>query len=112
MGTNFIALNQQMCTIQTAFDNFSPVPSPNGLGGVTVQGAISPITTAKAEDGSLFTSFSVMGAGVSCVVHLWLTIGTNQANATIYPNFTPNIMSMSGTLVPYDQASIFTGITQ
>jgi hypothetical protein len=108
-GTNFISVNQDIGTIQTAFNNYNLAPSPNGLGGVTIQGAISPITQKQNDDGCLFTAFSVMDGGRSCIVHLWLTIDSNQANATIYPNFTGNILQMSGTLVPYNQASIFVG---
>ncbi len=108
-GTNFISVNQEIGTIQTAFNNYNLAPSPNGLGGVTIQGAVSPISQRQDDEGCLFTAFSVMDGGRSCIVHLWLTIDSNQASATIYPNFTGDILQMSGTLVPYNDASIFVG---
>lgn len=108
-GTNFLSVHQDIGTIQTAFNTYNLAPSPNGLGGVTIQGAVSPISQRVDDEGCLFTAYSVMNGGRSCIVHLWLTIDSNQASATIYPNFTGAILQMSGTIVPYDQASIFVG---
>lgn len=108
--TNYISCEEGECTIQTAFNNFTY--SPNGLGGVTLQGDISGQRMSTDRDGNIYYSFNVQGSGVSATVYLTLTGGTNQASATINPNFTGRSMSFDGYLVPYDQAIIFQGTPQ
>lgn len=108
--TNYISCEEDECTIQTAFSNFTY--SPNGLGGVTLQGDISGQRLSTDRDGNVYYSFNVQGSAVSATVYLTLTGGTNQASATINPNFTGRSMSFDGYLVPYDQSSIFQGMPQ
>lgn len=108
--TNYISCEEGECTIQTAFNNFTY--SPNGLGGVTLQGDISGQRMSTDRDGNIYYSFNVQGSGVSATVYLTLTGGTNQASATINPNFTGRSMSFDGYLVSYDQAIIFQGTPQ
>lgn len=97
-------------TVQTAFNNFSY--SPNGLGGVTVQGDISGERMSSDKDGNVYYSFNIQGSAVSATVYLTLTGGTNQASATVNPNFSGRSMTFDGYLVPYSQASIFQGTPQ
>ena len=108
--TNYISCEDGECTIQTAFNNFTY--SPNGLGGVTLQGDISGQRMSTDRDGNIYYSFNVQGSVLSATVYLTLTGGTNQASATINPNFTGRSMSFDGYLVPYDQAGIFQGMPQ
>ena len=108
--TNYVSCEEDECTIQTAFNNFSY--SPNGLGGLTLQGDISGERMSTDRDGNVYYSFNVQGSAVSATVYLTITGGTNQASATINPNFTGRSMSFDGYLVPYDQASIFQGMPQ
>lgn len=109
-STNYISFDDDEGTIQTAFSNFTY--SPNGLGGVTVQGNISGQRMSTDRDGNVYYSFNIQGSTISAIVSLTLTAGTNQASATITPNFAGNTMTFDGYLVPYDQSSIFQGMPQ
>ena len=109
-STNYISFDDGEGTIQTAFSNFTY--SPNGLGGVTVQGNISGQRMSTDRDGNVYYSFNIQGSTISAIVSLTLTAGTNQASATITPNFAGNTMTFDGYLVPYDQSSIFQGMPQ
>ena len=105
--TNYISCENSEGTIQTAFNNFTY--SPNGLGGVTVQGDINGIRMSTDKEGNVYYSFNIIGSAVSATVYLTLTGGTNQASAMINPNFSGRSMTLDGYLVPYSQASIFQG---
>ena len=109
-STNYISFDDDEGTIQTAFSNFTY--SPNELGGVTVQGNISGQRMSTDRDGNVYYSFNIQGSTISAIVSLTLTAGTNQASATITPNFAGNTMTFDGYLVPYDQSSIFQGMPQ
>ena len=109
-STNYISFDDDEGTIQTAFSNFTY--SPNGLGGVTVQGNILGQRMSTDRDGNVYYSFNIQGSTISAIVSLTLTAGTNQASATITPNFAGNTMTFDGYLVPYDQSSIFQGMPQ
>ena len=109
-GTNYISCNAGQGVVQTAFNNF--VYSPNGLGGVTVQGFISGERTSIDRDGNVYYSFSIQGSAISATVELTLTGGTNQASATVNPNFSGRSMTFDGYLVPYSESSVFEGISQ
>ena len=109
-NTNYISCKDTQGTIQTAFSNFSY--SPNGLGGVTVQGNISGERLSTDKDGNIYCSFNIQGSNVSATVYLTLTGGTNHASASVNQNFSGRTMSFDGYLVPYEKASIFQGMTQ
>lgn len=109
-STNYISCNEGEGTIQTAYTNFTY--SPNGLGGVTVQGDILGVQTSVDKDGNVYCNFSIQGSAISATVSLTLTGGTNQASATISPNFVGQPIVFDGYLVPYSDASIFQGMPQ
>lgn len=109
-NTNYISCNEGEGVIQTAYSNFTY--SPNGLGGVTVQGDISGGSFSVDKDGNVYYSFGIQGSAVSATVSLTLTAGTNQASATVNPNFTGQSLTFDGYLVPYNQSSVFQGIPQ
>lgn len=109
-NTNYISCEDGEGTIQTAFNNFTY--SPNGLGGITVQGNISDQHINTDKDGNVYYSCNIQGASVSATIYLTLTGGTNQASATVNPNFSGRTMTLDGYLVPYNQASIFQGMPQ
>ena len=108
-NTNYVAVQDGEGTVQTAFDNF--VYSPNGLGGVTVQGQVSGQDLSQDKDGNIFMNFSVFGGAISATLNLTLTAGTNEASIYISPNFNGNTLTMNGNLVPYDEATVFEGTT-
>lgn len=109
-STNYISYDDDEGIIQTAFSNF--IYSPNGLGGVTLQGNVSGIRMSTDRDGNVYYSYVIQGSTISATVSLTLTTGTNQASANINPNFSGQTMTFDGYLVPYDQASIFQGMPQ
>jgi hypothetical protein len=109
-NTNYISCEDGEGTVQTAFNNFTY--SPNGLGGVTVQGDISGERLSADKDGNVYYSFNIQGSAISATVYLTLTAGTNQASAMVNPNFSGRTMTFDGYLVPYSQASIFQGTPQ
>lgn len=109
-NTNYISCEDGEGTIQTAFNNFTY--SPNGLGGITVQGNISGQQMTVDKDGNIYYNFSIQGTAISATVSLTLTGGTNQASATVNPNFTGRTITFDGYLVPYSQSTIFEGAPQ
>lgn len=109
-NTNYISCEDGEGTIQTAFNNFTY--SPNGLGGITVQGNISGQQMTVDKDGNVYYNFSIQGIAISATVSLTLTGGTNQASATVNPNFTGRTITFDGYLVPYSQSTIFEGAPQ
>lgn len=108
-NTNYVAIQNGEGTVQTAFNNF--VYSPNGLGGVTVQGQVYDQKISRDKDGNVFMNFSIFGGSISATLNLTLTVGTNEASVYISPNFNGNTLTMNGNLVPYDEATIFEGTT-
>ena len=108
-NTNYVAIQNGEGTVQTAFNNF--VYSPNGLGGVTVQGQVSDKEIRQDKDGNIFMNFSIFGGAISATLNLTLTGGTNEASVYISPNFKGNTLTMNGNLVPYDEATVFEGTT-
>ncbi len=108
-NTNYVAVKNGNGTVQTAFDNF--VYSPNGLGGVTVEGQVTDTRVNEDKDGNIFMNFSIFGGAISATLNLTLTAGTNQASIYISPNFNGNTLTMNGNILPYDEATIFEGTT-
>lgn len=108
-NTNYVSVNQGNGIVQTAFTNF--IYSPNGLGGVTVNGTISGISMKMDKDGNIYYSYSINGIAISATVSIVVTGGTNQASATINPNFSGNTLTMNGYIVPYGRSSVFEGTT-
>ena len=108
-NTNYVAIQNGEGTVQTAFNNF--VYSPNGLGGVTVQGQVSDQKISRDKDGNVFMNFSIFGGSISATLNLTLTVGTNEASIYVSPKFNGNTLTMNGNLVPYDEATVFEGIS-
>lgn len=106
-STNYVSVDDGNGVVQTAFTNF--IYSPNGLGGVTVQGSVSGVSMNMDKDGNVFYNCSILGAGISATLNLTLTGGTNQASIYISPNFNGNTLTMNGNLVPYGNSSVFQG---
>lgn len=108
-NTNFVSLNDGQAMVQIASN--SPYPGPNGLGGITVQGAASNIQTKQDDKGNVYLNMSVQGVFISATVNLMLTNGTNRATVTVDPNFSGRDLRMTGVLLPYSQSNIFQGTT-
>ena len=105
--TNFISVKGDRAVVQISPSNFSS--GPNGVGGVTVQGAISNYQIQTDRKGRVNLSMSVNGIGISAQIELFITPGSNYAQATIYPNFNANTVWVNGNVVPYENSNVFEG---
>ena len=106
-NTNFISVKGKRAVVQISPSNFAS--GPNGLGGVTVDGMITGQQTMTDKKGRVTYSFNVMGVGINAQVEIYLVPGTNNASATIYPNFNSNTVWLEGTVVPYENSDVIEG---
>lgn len=105
---NFVSINDGTGTIQTAFDNTN-VYSPNGLGGVTLEGNVSNERLTLDKDGNVYYSYFLQGSNVSAAVSIVITANSNQATANINPSYSGRNMMMTGYIYPYGTAGVFQG---
>lgn len=108
-NTNFISVKGSRAVVQISPSNFAA--GPNGVGGVTVDGMISGQEYKVGKRGFATYSFNVMGVGINAQVEIYLTPGTNQASATIYPNFNSNTVWLQGNIVPYENSDVIEGMS-
>lgn len=106
-ATNYISVKGNHAVVQISPSNFAS--GPNGVGGVTVEGMVSGQQYRVGKHGYATYSFSVMGLGINAQIEVYLTPGTNQASATIYPNFNSNTVWVQGNIVPYENADVIEG---
>ena len=106
-ATNYISVKGNHAVVQISPSNFAS--GPNGVGGVTVEGMVSGQQYRVGKHGYATYSFSVMGLGINAQIEVYLTPGTNQASATIYPNFNSNTVWVQGNIVPYENANVIEG---
>ena len=107
-STNYLSGNKGQGVVQTAFDN-SNIYSPNGLGGVTLEGNITNEELTVDNSGNIYYNYTIQGIQISATVNIILTASTNQATATVDPNFSSWTMTMSGSIYPYSNAGIIQG---
>lgn len=106
-STNFISVKGNHAVVQISPSNFAA--GPNGVGGVTVDGMVTGQEYTVGKRGYATYSFNVMGIGINAQIEVNLTPGTNQASATIYPNFNSNTIWVQGNLVPYENSNVIEG---
>ena len=109
-NTNFVSVNNGIGTVQTAFDN-SNVYSPNGLGGITLQGYVSGERMSQDAGGNIYYSYTLQGNNVSAVVYVTLAANSNHASARVDPNFSGNYIIMNGFVYSYNNSGVFVGTT-
>ena len=107
-STNFVSVDDGQAVVQTAFNNTN-VNSPNGLGGITLEGRILGEELKMDKEGNVYYNYSIQGAEISATVNVVITSHTNQATATVNPNFSSRQMTLSGYIYPYDSAGIIEG---
>lgn len=107
--TNFVSMNDGTAVIQITTSNFNP--GPNGIGGITVDGTPSNITISTDKRGVVYYNFVDQGIAVSATVNIQMIPGSNRATVTIYPNFSSNVLTMTGTIVPYEDSTIYKGMS-
>lgn len=103
-NTNFIQFKGNTVYVQLAFTGYA---GPNGLGGITVQGSPSQISSTTDKHGNITYSFYVNGIGLTAQVVVFLSSDSNYANATVYPMMNSNNLTFTGVLVPTSQSGIF-----
>lgn len=107
-STNFVSIDDGTAVVQTAFDD-SNVYSPNGLGGITLEGNITGAEISRDKEGNIYYSYGIQGSDISATVHVTLTANSNNATAFVSPNFSGRTMSMTGAIYPYSTAGVFEG---
>lgn len=107
-STNFISINNGEATVQTALNN-SNVYSPNGLGGITLTGRVGNEEMTVDRYGNIHYNFGIYGSEISATVNVILSAGSNQATATVNPNYNSSNMTMNGYIYPYNNAGIIEG---
>lgn len=107
-STNFVSVDDGQAVVQTAFNNTN-INSPNGLGGITLEGRILDEELKMDEEGNVYYNYNIQGADISATVSVVITAHTNQATATVNPNFSSRQMTMSGYIYPYDSAGVIEG---
>lgn len=105
--TNFLSVKGDRAVVQISPSNFAP--GPNGLGGVTVDGIISGYQIMTDKKGRINLTYNVSGIGLNAQIEVYITPGSCESQATVYPNFNSNTLWITGTVVPYENASIMEG---
>ena len=106
--TNFVSVNDGTAVIQITTSNFNP--GPNGIGGITLDGSPSNVTISTDKKGVVYYNFVDQGIAVSATVNIQMIPGSNRATVTIYPHYSNNVLTMTGTIVPYDDSTIYKGM--
>ncbi len=104
---NFLSVKGDRAVVQVSPSNYAP--GPNGLGGVTVDGIISGYQIMTDKKGRVNLTYNVSGIGLNAQIEVYITPGSSNAQATVYPNFNSNTLWISGTVVPYENADIMEG---
>lgn len=105
--TNFISVKGDRAVVQISPSDFAS--GPNGVGGVTVDGSVSGYEVKTDKKGRVTMTMNVMGIGINAQVEVYMFPGSNQASATVYPNFNSNTVWLQGNLVPYENSNVFEG---
>ena len=106
-NTNFISMRNNTVTVQTAFNNgFQGV---NSLGGVTLEGQPRNIKISMDKRGNLNYQMDVMGAVLSARIELTLYADSNRAEATVFPNYSSNRLTMRGKIFSTENSNVFKG---
>ena len=106
--TNFVMQQGDDVTVQLAFERgFS---GPNGLGGITVTGQATRITSKFDKKGNFVYSMMVSGTAISADVSFTLPKNGTNCNVTVDSNFYPTRITFWGELKPYNNSNeIFQG---
>ena len=107
-STNYVSINNGIATIQTAFDE-SNIYSPNGIGGITLEGNVSGEELKVDKNGNVIYNYNVQGTNVSATVSVVITAHTNQATAYVSPNFNNNTLTLNGFIYPYSSSGVIEG---
>lgn len=107
--TNFISVKGNRAVVQISPSSFAS--GPNGVGGVTVDGIITDQKIVVGKKGNINFSMNVMGVGINAQVEINMYPDSSNATATVYPNFNSNTVWLSGKIVPYENSSVYEGMS-
>lgn len=108
-STNFISVKGNRAVVQISPNMMAS--GPNGLGGVTVDGTITGQQIKYGKDGRITFSMNVTGIGINAQVEIYMFPDSNQASATVYPNFNSNTVWLQGSIVPYGSSNVVEGMS-
>ena len=100
-------MNGEEAVIQIAMDNHNP--RQNGIGGLTLQGRVTELTSSKTEDGNILCSYYVQGVGISAKIDITLVEGDSYVSAKLNPTYRGKTTILSGQLVPIEESSVYKG---
>lgn len=106
---NFIVLDHDNAIVQLSSD--AGFYSPNGIGGITVEGIPTNITLTTDKKGNHNLSMSVQGIGISAQVSINVPKDGSRGIATVVPNYNPYRIILKGTIYPLHKANLFKGKT-
>ena len=98
--TNFIYIVGDEGVVQFAFENGHL--GLNGLGGITLKGAVSKPVIKEDKKGNMTMRYTIYDTGVSATVDITLYKGSSYANAFISGNFNSGNLTIYGKMLPYD----------
>ena len=61
------------------------------------------------KKGRVTYTMNVMGVGINAQIEIYMVPGSNNASATIYPNFNSNTVWIEGNIVPYENSDVIEG---
>ena len=104
--TNFVAVNSENATVQLAFEQ---IAGWNGIGGITLDGAITSYKVSEGKPGkSIHVQMRVAGAGIAS--HQFITIEPyGDASLEIQGDKGQRVI-FNGKILPLDQSSVYKGI--
>lgn len=106
-NTNFVRVCGNDAVVQVSFS--APVDSPNGVGGITVEGSISSYNVTRSKKGNITVTMNVTGRGISAQLNFSMQKGSNRASVEISPNFNSNRTTLSGIILPNEYSNVFKG---
>ena len=105
--TNFLSVEGSQVTLQIIIDPSSI--GPNSLGGITLEGLATEVSTKQSKKGVTFFHMLVNGHSLSCSVDLTLPSEGNLVRAEIVSTFHNMRLSLEGSLQPYDKTAVIKG---
>lgn len=106
--TNFVLVQGDTAVVQFALEGV--VNSPNGIGGLTVEGRVTKRKVDYDKRGNLNYTMYVTGTALSADVTFTLPKGTTRCSATVNSNFSSDQLTFYGELTPYSR-NIYQGWT-
>lgn len=106
--TNFVLVQGDAAVVQFALEGV--VNSPNGIGGLTVEGRVTKRTIDYDKRGNLNYTMYVTGTAMSADVTFTLPKGSSRCSATVNSNFSNDQLTFYGELSPYSN-NVYQGWT-